>query len=379
MNPIDQWLWHWATASVTQPLSRRVPSNDSDYFQTTGFRKLGFRAVRKELAFLLSGQRQHLVNAISPQWRRGVWLYFGVPQIGDALMDLAPRSLLTERGIQLDLVTHPHLADLFQADPWFTAVHASQGQHGHGIEAAYDFVIVPSHKHRSLQHKRGPLSALPWVSMHGRYTGPEFQRADFATQRLTDLTASHPSAEDFVCHARPKLGAPNAQSVSPGLCLVMGGVDPSRSYPHWAQVASILRQNGVMQLTLLGSDNGKAAAEQVEAAWHGAPGLLNLVGKTTLQECQDTLVQATHVAAADGGLMHMAVALGRPTTSLFTASVAPAWRLPPDLIPTSLQSTSPLVGDIDPAAVANMVLAQLNTPGPATSLPKANSGRGQNQ
>jgi len=367
VNPLDQALLRWARASVTQPLSCPVAANDAAYLRDTGFRKLGFRAWRKEIAFVLSGQGPHEVHAIDPTWKRGLWLYTGVPQIGDALMDLAPRSLLTEQGIQLDLLTHPHLAELFQADPWFTTVTAlaPNGTCRPSTRSPpFDFVIVPSHKHRSLQYKRGPLSALPWVSMHGRYTGPEFQRAEFAARRLADLLSIQPEAQTFARHARAKLGVPTTAPSPAGLCIVVGGVDPSRSYPHWGQVVQALRRHGVTSITLLGSTNGQAAAAAAEAAWDGAPGLLNRVGKTTLQDCTEALSNAAHVVAADGGLMHMAVALGRSVTALFTATVSPSWRLPPDLVGTSLQSATSLVGDIDPAAVALAVMRTLDGSAP---------------
>ena len=159
----------------------------SAYLDAVGEHKLGWRAFRRELVYRLSGQERYRIDRLCDRCRRGLWLYFGVPQIGDALMDLAPRSLFADAGVEVDLATDPNLTDLFRADPWFAKVLPDPSAIG---DATYDFVIVPSHKHRSLKMKQRHLPRQPWFSLHARFTGPEFHRGEFAARRIADFLAS---------------------------------------------------------------------------------------------------------------------------------------------------------------------------------------------
>jgi len=365
---LDGYLLALAHESVQQPLSQPVPSNEADYLAHNSWRRLGWRNARRHMRYRLSGQARWLKQSINPRWRRGLWLYQGVPQIGDALMDLAPRSLLHAQGLELDLLTHPHLAELFQADPWFNRVMASLKQ-----DADYDFVILPSHKHRSLSAKRGPLAHLPWLSMHGFYTGPEFQRAQFATQRVADWLGLRLDESAFAWHAQQKLGASASPRPALGaktqVALALGGVDPLRTYPHWPQVALALLQGGVREISLFGSDNGQPAAQHLLARVGAAAQVHNHVGRTTLTACRQLLCDQHALVSGDGGLMHMGLALGLPVVGLFNAAVQAQWRLPASALPYALQSQMPGLDTLAPQRVADTLLSLLATPPTPSPLP----------
>jgi hypothetical protein len=269
MNFLPGFISRMAHDSVTQPLSVPVASNAAAYIREVGEHKLGWRAFRRELVYRLSGQERYRIDRLCHGCHRGLWMYFGVPQIGDALMDLAPRSLLAEAGLKVDLVTHPHLTDLFAGDPWFASVLADPS----AIKgSAYDFVIVPSHKHRSLKVKTRHLPRHPWLSMHGRFTGPEFHRAELATRRLADFLDLEPEARAFAWHARQKLGGGNDRQgderiprQSNAIALALGGVDAKRTYSHWPQLVRALTLAGFEDFVLLGNANGTEAARQITA------------------------------------------------------------------------------------------------------------------
>ena len=122
-SALDRQLKQLALATTTPQLRRPVSTASSqEYISEAGYRKLGWRALRRRLVFLMSGQAKSKINSLTNAGRRGLWLYFGEGQIGDALMDLAPRSLLHARGFSMDLLTDKHIARLFEGDPWFTRV-----------------------------------------------------------------------------------------------------------------------------------------------------------------------------------------------------------------------------------------------------------------
>ena len=335
-------LEKWARLSVTQPLSQSVCANDSEYLASTGVFKLGWRQFRRAAYYGLCGHADNCYQHIQPHWRRGLWLYKGIPQIGDALMDLAPRSLLTSNGLAIDLLSDTHICELFEGDSWFGQVFSSIDR----IQAAdYDFVIVPSNKRRSLGHKRGPLAKLPWVSMHGFYTGPEFNRADFAAQRLFDALGIAGTHEQLQGHARQKL-APLVQSPSltrhhgnaqVKIAFALGGVDPQRIYTQWQSVAQGLAAHRSVDITLLGSSNALHAANEFAAKWPDV--LNNQVGKTSLNQCRKVVHQQDLLFACDGGLMHLGITTPTKLISLFSQSVHPAWRLPLQEQCSSLQAT----------------------------------------
>lgn len=345
--------------SVTQPLSVPVASNASVYLQEVGEHKLGWRALRRELVYRLSGQERYRIDRLCQGCRRGLWMYFGVPQIGDALMDLAPRSLLTEAGLTVDLVTHPHLTDLFDGDPWFARVFSDPSTIE---EAAYDFAIVPSHKHRSLKMKQRHLPRHPWLSMHGRFTGPEFHRAEFATRRLADFLNLAPTSEEFARHARQKLGRGNDKDIdvrqppfsSRAIALALGGVDARRTYSRWPDVVSALTLAGFDEFVLLGNENGIESARQIQSHRDSSGRFHDFVGKTSLSACRTLLSHCALAIAADGGLMHLAIAVGLPLVSLFQRDVEPQWRLPPADVHLAIRSETTTVSDISPERITDM-------------------------
>ena len=206
MRFLPEPIRRMAHESVTQPLASPVACKASAYLAEVGEHKLGLaRPFAGNWYTASADRRRYRIDRLRDGCRRGLWMYFGVPQIGDALMDLAPRSLFADAGVAVDLVTHAHLTDLFRGGPVVCQACCPIRRRSSG--AAYDFVIVPSHKHRSLKMKQRYLPRQPWFSVHGRFTGPEFHRAEFAARRLADFLRLAPGPEAFAWHARQKLGS----------------------------------------------------------------------------------------------------------------------------------------------------------------------------
>lgn len=363
-----------AKLSVTQPLSRPVSANDAVYLAHTGFQKLGWRQVRRAIYFRLSGQEKYGQARISADWKRGLWLYKGIPQIGDALMDLAPRCLLAEQGLTMDLYTDAHLAAMFADDPWLDRVLCNSED----VRLKnYDFVIVPSFKRRSLKEKIFLLPDTPWISMHGFYTGPEFHRGEFAAQRLADALSLTHSPTELAQHSRQKLKPLPRTEPAPApaarikLAIALGGVDPLRSYQNWLTLAQALAKIASLDITLLGSTNALDEARAFECQWAGP--LHNAVNKTDLWQCRQLINEQDIVIACDGGLMHLTVTTPTQMVSLFTSTVEPAWRLPADRLDSALKSNTDDVNGIAPSKIVALVKQLIAKPEaalrPTPSLP----------
>ena len=355
MKCLKRFLTKEAIDSISQTIQQPIHSNKRTYLLEKGLSKLGWRSFRRLLAYRLSGQKKYLVNQIKPQWKTCLWLYYDVPQIGDALMDLAPRSLLKEHGIQVDLFSPPHIASLFADDPWLNRVESDLSK----IDAnQYDFVIVSSLKWRSIRHKLRLTRRLPWLSVFGKFSGPEINRALYSTKKIAEALNVKLSHEQLLFHAHQKLGpiqvARPLSHKKDITTLAIGGADPTRTYKHWYEVVLALKKMGKKNVVLVGSDNGASFVEKILLLQDDTFEIKSLVGKTSLKECQKVMAESSLIIAADGGLMHLAISTNQPVISLFNNAINPIWRLPEELQAFSIQTESRDISAISPEDIINM-------------------------
>ena len=370
IEPVGWWPAALAQACVEQPLSQRVPADDAAFRARKGLLKLAARTARRQFLLGLSGQAPLLRARIDPAWRRALWVHEGMPQIGDAMMDLAPRSLLAKHGVRVDLFAAPHIATLFAGDPW---LQRSLSRPDAIQPEDYDFVIALSHDRKSWRLKQARLPGLSWMSLHGYYDGPDFHRARFATRRLGDLLGLTLDDDALALHSAQKLHLADnhrrwaAEQVGPrqSVALALGGVHADRTYRRWPDVAGALVERGTAQLLLIGSDNGRTLADAVVAAVAGRIPVLDMVGRADLHQAHALFTASSVAVCADGGLMHLALATPTPVVSLFTAAIDPQWRLPMGRPGASLASVSNAVDDIAPQAIAEAVMSALGNAGPA--------------
>jgi heptosyltransferase-2 len=349
---------------MTQPIAAPVAADDERFLAVKGTGRVAFRVARRQLEVALSGQGRHECAAIDPAWRRGLWIHAEAPQIGDALMDLAPRSLLAERGIALDLLAAPASAALFAGDAYFGHVLVDADE---APAAAYDFAIVDSRCWKALAWKRRRWPRLPWVSLKGDYLAYDYHRGLLATRRLAALLGMELDGAAEARHAQQKLRLRREvalpEGVAPGaVALALGGVRAERSYAGWPEVAARLHGRGVGPFVLLGSGNGEAMAREVRERLP-AHRCVDLVGRTDLHTTRRAMVEASVVLAADGGLMHLALTTPTPLVALFDASIDPAWRLPPAFAGQALRANEPRVSAIAPEQVEAAALAVLGRAG----------------
>jgi hypothetical protein len=359
---LDAKLREWALMSATQPLTRPVPGESPvHYLGEVGFRKAGRRLAWRRGVLRLSGQQRFKRDRFPAGAKRLLWIYFGENQIGDALMDLAPRSLLADLGYEVDLFTSPDIAALFEGDPWFRRVGASGMQFD---PTAYECAIVLSNKDRPLRPKRQHFAHLPWVSLHEFFTGPNFHRGLFAAQRLADLGSRALAADELQRHGlqklRPLVSADRLDNaLASRITLVAGGAHADRTYERWEAVVRELVAAGETQLTLAGSANGSEQAAALVRALSGAARVEDFTGRTTLVQTRALLDASQVVACPDGGLMHLALTTRAAVVPLFSSQIAPEWRLPTPTAYTALRSPTRRISDIAPHEIAAMILRSL--------------------
>lgn len=84
---------------------------------------------------------------------------------------------------------------------------------------------------------------------------------------------------------------------------------------HWAALADRLIADHGVRVVLTGSASERSIAEDIRARMRHAP--IVLTGETDLDELLAVLARCDLVISGDSGPLHMAVALGRPTVSIY--------------------------------------------------------------
>jgi heptosyltransferase-2 len=351
------WLQRLAEETYTAPFAQRLPSNAERYAASASKRAILWRRFRRWLWLAVTGQLGLERSHIRPGDRRILWIHAGMPQIGDSLMDLAGRSLL--RGREVDLLIDAHLVPLYALDDVFRRVGSDP------LEAArhtYDLVIVLGVSSHNLRAKLRHFRRLPWVSLQRYYTGPEFHRTLFAYYRLAQLLGRAVDEAEVLGTLRPHVvvGAEAVASVDAlGLparfmTVVVGGVSVSRTYTRWAAVVAAIRARGIADpIVLLGTANGRAQRDEVVAIALNKP-LIDAVDRYALPEVYEIVRRSGLVVCADGGLLHVANAARTPTVSLFNERIEPSFRLTPANRSIALYVATK-VSDMAPQAVADAV------------------------
>ncbi len=87
---------------------------------------------------------------------------------------------------------------------------------------------------------------------------------------------------------------------------------------HWTRLCDMIQRRGIGVPLLLGSQHEGQLAAKVKAT--AALPVHNAVGLTTLGEAAALVEHSTAVVGGDGGLLHVAAAVGTPTVAVFGPS-----------------------------------------------------------
>lgn len=357
MKALTTWVERQGLQVVTQPLSIPVPGQQDAYVRTEGLSKLGWRVLRRKLYLYWTGQYALLHVQANPHWKRGLWIYYRTSQIGDSLMDLSARSFFATVGCSVDLLTSPQLNQLYLNDNWFGKVTAD----AESIDPKdYDFVIVQSVHYRALKAKIKLFPKLPWICVQGFFDVPDFARGLWSAQRFMDLWRC-PTANRNE-HGRQKLsvlncGKPSLDQDYP-LVVVLGGLDPIRTYRKWANVLDQLASHGVRECVLIGTGL-VAKADALDIVHRSIPMAIdNLIDQLSLHQCIQLLSRTKLLLAADGGAMHLGVAAWtNKIVGLFICGIPPELRLPVDYHVHAVVSPTGLINDISVDDVCQQAIA----------------------
>ena len=176
--------------------------------------------------------------------------------------------------------------------PFFAGIPERVGYHGESR-----FILI---------NRRHPKSTLPrlvdrYAALAGDFDTPTAQ------PHLTSTTEKQHAA-------RAALGLPN--DVAPIILCPGAEYGPAKRWPihHFAALAKML----AVPVWIVGS--AKDAPVGDEIVQQSSCTVLNLCGKTSLEQAIDLIATARAVVTNDSGLMHVAAALDRPLIALYGSS-----------------------------------------------------------
>lgn len=295
-------------------------------------------------------------GAIPQEATRMLWINLAAPSLGDSLMDLAAREMLTGR--DLDLLTSPKNASLYAHDAVFRRVSVSAVECRRWHQARpYDLIILDAFSPRIVARKALIAPWTPFVGLYGFLNGFEVHRTYFAFARMAYLMdCSVPPVQQPVLTT----GASNPLAGQTYLCIAVGGEWAFRTYPRWAEVIKALDTTDIV---LLGSENGREEAERLT---HQFDSIQSFVGATDLLTAAAIIQDCQQFIGCDGGLWHIACALSKPTVALFADCTMYDERGERVLRDTRDMNCRTLYGrtsvqEIEPATIAAQILRQQNT------------------
>lgn len=299
----------------TWRLPEGVPSGRADFLRKHRYRQLKwiFKFIKRRLFCFVAVEHFGLtreLQSIRDTDRNILWVNWSAPSLGDSLMDLSGRVMLTER--RVTLLTHPKNVELYSLDPYFAAVYSDPiALRAENRVSAFDLVVCDAFSPRVLILKLLVAPWTPFVGLYGYLNGFEVHRTLYAFARMRELLG----LKSFNHSARPTIFlAPEERQVARfDVCIAVGGEWVFRTYEHWFKVIEALLKQG-LKVCLVGSSNGLGMADRIRTQF---PEVESTVGLLSLQRVTVQISLCRYFIGADGGLWHIASAIPIPTVVLF--------------------------------------------------------------
>lgn len=336
-----------------------VPHEPEPYLQSVSKIQIIKKYLHKYLLLKIHGQLK-LRKEFAPKDKKILWLYTGKRNFGDAVMDLSGRSLLKNKSIQIDLLTLPHLKEVFKDDDIFNNFFDS-------IEklniTSYEFIILSEFNLPSIRIKRKYFKNIEYVCLYDFFYGPDRNQIIFshtAINQAFDIGLTHSEINDC---AKPYLNKKNegdkAKAISEQISVGIGGIDDNRTYKKWLEVLRLLDAEpfNLQNVILLGSLNGEKSAKRIEAHSFTRLTIDNKVNVLSFNESRAMIAQSSLYVGCDGGLMHIAHTTNTPSVSIF-AGEPPYLRLTKSCKSYSLHGLGD-VNNISPDKIYNGIRFQI--------------------
>jgi hypothetical protein len=321
-------LLHTIIQTATKPKYRAVRSKE---IEQLSFRQK-FNIVKKYLHRIFElyrlKQNRKLVDRCNSH--KVLFIYAGVNNIGDALMDLSGRVLLKDSSIHMDCLIDPSLAFLFSPDDVFKQVFTDPNEVPYH---EYGFVVLNNLNLRTIRLKAKHAPDLPFSSMLGHFFDVDYNHIELSYAAFRDIFNLKIDDQELKTSAKLTLTprSPVSKQVQEKMvgaqrtiALGIGGRESYRVYEHWLEV--LLELDGLEDIQpitflLLGSANAQGMAKKITEFSFQNIRVIDLTNALSLTECASVIEQTDLFVSADGGLLHVAHCTDTPTVGLFSADV----------------------------------------------------------
>ncbi|MEI7758273.1 MAG: glycosyltransferase family 9 protein [Bacteroidota bacterium] len=294
-----------------------VPSSQFIFLNYDGWKfKWLIKYLKRKLFIKITGQDKFILESIPKGARRLLWINLSAPSLGDSIMDLSGRAVLSE--FQVDLLTDKKNAALYEKDQTFRHVFSEvvDARNAHLLEP-YDLIIVDAFSPKIIKIKRRIAPYASFVGMWGFLNGFEVHRTIYSYKRIQWLLRAHTFVTKPILPSMTVSGSSlfKNKSKKPSIAFVVGAEWAFRRYNQWPAVISQLIDD--YQIVLIGSSNGTKDANEIISKFTSSH---NFVDKCSLSETALIISEVNFVIAADGGLWNIASALGKPSVALFAST-----------------------------------------------------------
>lgn len=305
--------------------------------------------------FLLNFHNQKKLLVDRNCGKKILFIYAGIQNIGDALMDLSGRTLLKGGKLECHVLMDESIAFLFKDDAYFKKVYTSP----HQVDfQQFDFIVLNNLNLRSIKLKAKFAPRTPFTSMMGHFYGYDYNHILLSYHAINkifqiQLNATQIEKDARITYAQRKTAPQNIRDSINGsyftMSLGIGGREPYRTYSHWPELLKNLDSSTDYKNTsvvLLGSKNALPQAQEILSHHYVNLKIIDTVDQLTLPECASVIEQSNLFMGPDSGLLHVAHATPTPTIALFSSDVPPEMRI------TKSNDCTPVMADYNVDSIA---------------------------
>ena len=297
--------------TFTLPFKSQIPNYVQQHLDSVSLMKRFLKYIKRHLYILLKGQGKLETFNIIEEQTKILWINISAPSLGDSLMDLSGRVLLTEK--KVDLFTDINNKHLYENDDFFNNSYTELADLKNN---KYDLVIIDSYSTRSLKIKSVVAPDAPYVGMFGYFNGPEVNRILFSFYQMNSLLGDKFDELQLNNLARNYLSISTydrklISEITPEkyIAIVLGGEWEYKTYKKWDQlIEKISFQDADLTFVFIGSRNATTESKKILAKFPDLK-FINLTRRLTFAQSVEVARCARVLFCCDGGLFHGASAM----------------------------------------------------------------------
>ena len=347
--------------TYTVPFKYSIPNYISIHLQKVKLYSRAFKFLRRYLYLIFLRQKNLEISRILPAHKKILWINVSAPSLGDSLMDLSSRTLLSGRTV--DLYTDEKNYNLYLNDKYFNKIFTNCNDL---FTREYDLVILDSFSSRTIKIKAKIAPKIFFVGMFGYFNGPEVNRIFYSFHQMNYLLDYPMTEEEIIDNAKNSLSISRkdqeiVQSIIPKnyITISLGGEWKYKTYQKWSEVINqLLLDNKNIKIIFVGSKNALRTSKQLLNIFPKDQ-LLDFTSILSFNQTAEVIRKSEVFLCCDGGLMHAATALDSKIVSLF-ARLTPEMLLPKNTNLYSLYDQEN-VNNIRPSKVISKYYEAINS------------------